>query len=169
MVVPIADSAAWQWQISLPHHQEPLQKGLAEGGVRGFTLIWLTGREKIITRLNNLFSFIYSICAPYRHQNDGITPPLCAPAQSNLLYIVYSPMPNIFSWLLCDYSLIGGRLRPLRDSMSIIFCLPNRLPNSEVTSPHAFHPPCATSPISLLPRTSTFSWLLCLLFKFRPL
>ena len=102
MVVPIADSAAWQWQISLPHHQEPLQKGLAEGGVRGFTLIWLTGREKIITRLNNLFSFIYSICAPYRHQNDGITPPLCAPAQSNLLYIVYSPMPNIFSWLLCE-------------------------------------------------------------------
>ena len=79
-------------------------------------------------------------------------------------------MPNIFGWLSCDYSLIGGLLRPRRDLLSIIFCRPNPLPNSEVTSPHTLHPPRTTSPISLLPWTSTFGWLLCLPgFKFRPL
>jgi hypothetical protein len=31
------------------------QKGLAEGAVAGFHLIQLTGREKIITKLNSLF------------------------------------------------------------------------------------------------------------------
>ena len=29
----------------LAHPREPLQKGLVEGGVGGFYLIWLTGRE----------------------------------------------------------------------------------------------------------------------------
>ena len=86
-------------------------------------------------------------------------------------YIVYSSTPNIFGWLSCDYSLIGGRLRPQRDLFSIIFCHPNHLPNpnGEVTPPHVLHPPHATSPIFLLLRTSTFGWLLCLPFKFRPL
>ena len=74
-------------------------------------------------------------------------------------YIVYSSTPNIFGWLSCDYSLMGGRLRPRRDLLSIIFCHPNHLPNpnGEVTPPHVLHPPHATSPISL-PRTSTFGW-----------
>jgi hypothetical protein len=86
---------------------KPLRKGLAKGSVRGFTLIWLTGREKKL--LDSTIYIVLSILfAPSRRQNDGITPPLRAPAQSNLLYIVYSPTLNIFGLLSCDYSLIGG-------------------------------------------------------------
>jgi hypothetical protein len=34
--VLFANIAAWRFQISPPHPREPLRKGLAEGGVRGF-------------------------------------------------------------------------------------------------------------------------------------
>ncbi len=121
-------------------------------------------RKKLITRL--VLSILF---APYCHQNDGITPPLRASAQLNILHIVYSSTPNNFGWLSRDYSLTGGRLKPQHDLLSIIFCCPNHLQNGKATSPHALHPPRATSPISLLPRTSTFGWLLCIPFKFRPL
>ena len=39
MVVLFVDSAARQWRISPPHPREPLWKGLAEDGVRGFHLV----------------------------------------------------------------------------------------------------------------------------------
>ena len=41
--VAFADAVAWRWRISPPHPREPLRKGLAEDGVRGFYLVWLTG------------------------------------------------------------------------------------------------------------------------------
>ena len=39
MVVPFAATAAWMWGVSHPYLQEPLQKGLGEGGLRGFCLV----------------------------------------------------------------------------------------------------------------------------------
>ena len=78
-----------------------------------------------------------------------------APAQLNVLYIVYSPMPNIFGWLSCDYSLIGGRFtlyfyysciapfdvqRPLRDLLSIIFRRPKSFPKLRRRHPTRFTP-----------------------------
>ena len=56
-----------------------------------------------------IYLVLYILFAPYHRQNDGITPPLHAPPQWNLLYIVYSPTTEIFGWLSCDYLLIGGQ------------------------------------------------------------
>jgi hypothetical protein len=36
---------AWLLQISSPHPQEPMQKRLTNGGIAGFYIIVLTGRE----------------------------------------------------------------------------------------------------------------------------
>jgi hypothetical protein len=36
MVILFDTTVAWLWQISLPHLQVPLRKGLGEGGVAGF-------------------------------------------------------------------------------------------------------------------------------------
>jgi hypothetical protein len=107
--------------------------------------------------------------APYSRQNDGITPPLHAPAQSNLLYIVYSPTPNIFGWLSCDYLLIGGQFT-LPCFYFYYFCIaPFNVQNNWTASPCMLQTPRASFLFLLSPLTPTFGWLLCLPFKFRPL
>jgi hypothetical protein len=55
--------------------------------------------------------------APYHHQNNRTTSPLCAPAQSNLLYIIYSPTPNMFGWLPCFMFIIFALLHSTSKTM----------------------------------------------------
>jgi hypothetical protein len=53
VVVPFADSAAWQWRISPPHPGEPLLKGLAVDGVQGFIQFYNQAKKKLFTTVNS--------------------------------------------------------------------------------------------------------------------
>jgi hypothetical protein len=80
----------------------------------------------------------------------------------------------IIHWLAADLRYIFIILALLHSTSKghcVIYCqLFSSSPiisQTEATSPHALHPPHATSQMALLPRTSTFGS--CLPFKFRPL
>ena len=162
MVVPFADSAAWDWRISPPHPREPLRKGLAKGGVGGFYLIHLTSREKNWLLYSTIYLLLSILFAPYCHQNDGITPPLHTPAQSNLLYIFF-PLRRIFlvgccviiCWLAanlhCRVFFIIFALLHLTSKM-----MGQRPPTR--SKPHA--PPLSSFPT--LTANTTLGWLLWL-------
>ena len=161
MVVPFADSAAWDWRISPPHPREPLRKGLAEGGVGGFYLIHLTGREKNWLLYSTIYLLLSILFAPYCRQNDGITPPLHTPAQSNLLYIFYSPTPNILGWLLCDYLLIGSQFTLPCFFLLFLHCSIWRLKWWDSVPPHAPNPTRLLY-LPTLTANTTVGWLLWL-------
>ena len=152
MVVPFATTAAWWWQISPPLPQGPLRNGLVEGGVRGFYLICMTGREKIITKLDIFYFNSFSLhLSPPKWWN--ITP-LHAPSQSNLLFIIPYVAFTSF-WLVVVFVLISRR--PTKATSWFIV---NYFSLSQ-SSPKWWGniPPHTTSPTSLLPQTLTFGWL----------
>jgi hypothetical protein len=70
-----------------------------------------------------IYLVLYILFAPYHRQNDGITPPLHAPPQWNLLYIVYSPTTEIFGWLSCDYLLIVAANLRCRVFIFYYYCI----------------------------------------------
>ena len=58
------------------------------------------------------------------------------------LYIVYSPTPNIFGWLSCDYSLIGGKFT-LPCFYIYNFCIaPFDIQNNGTAYSHTIQTPC---------------------------
>jgi hypothetical protein len=81
------------------------------------------------------------------------------PPLSNLLAFLSSVTPACF-WLVVAFEIsIGSHLRPRRFLLLLLLSLPPQM--MVWHPPYTFRPGRAPSPISLLPRTPTFGWLLC--------
>ncbi len=89
-----------------------------------------------------------------------------APPWSNLLAFLSFFTPAGF-WLVVAFEIsIDGPLRPRRKFFIFTFLLLSLPPQTMVRRlPHTFRSGRAPSPISLLPQTPTFGWLLCCLTK----
>ena len=89
-----------------------------------------------------------------------------ASRSSRLPSLFPSVAAAVFGWLLCNFWLIGGHLRPRR----IFFLLsPYSSPPNDTSTPSPSHAAQRASPLSSpLTLPPTFGWLLCLLTKRRP-
>ena len=104
MVVPFADSAAWQWQISPPHPGEPLLKGLAVDGMQGFIQFYNQAEKnclQLLTVIYYIFSMLLITIAPkmmtLHPQHDH--------SRSNLLSCITYLMSVSF-WLVVVFTII---------------------------------------------------------------
>jgi hypothetical protein len=66
------------------------------------------------------------------------------------------------------FSFVGGRLRPQRIFVVIVFLHQFAAPSKETTPPHTFHPGRLSSSMPLPPSMPTFGWLLCPPIKRQP-
>ena len=99
-------------------------------------------------------------------------PPLPMPPSVPDMYLFYHLLiPPLFGWLLCLFLSIGVLLEPMCYLFSFNFVIPivTRIDGMTPPPPPALQTGRATSQTSLLPRTPTVGWLLCLHFKFWPL
>ncbi len=76
--------------------------------------------------------------------------------------------PACFWLVVVWFSLVGGRLRPRRIFVVVLFLRQFAAPSKETTPPHTFRPGCPSSSMPLPPSMPTFGWLLCPSIKQQP-
>ena len=103
-------------------------------------LIRLTGQEKNITKLNDLFYFyiLFAPLLPPKQWND--TPCVLTPSHTLSSPIYSPPCLHVFGWLLCALSSIGIHLRT---GVFSFFCI-NQFNNWS----KRIHPPICSNPVA---------------------
>ena len=104
--------------------------------MRGFYLIWLAGRKKLTTKLNNLFYVLPLIQYPTPPKQWNCTSPV-PPARCTFPPYYLLLWPPVFDWLLGLKSSTGSHLRPRCILYFIFFVNQFATPNDGRVSPHA--------------------------------
>jgi hypothetical protein len=133
-----------------------------EGVDRGwFTRVLLSltmrPRKKYFLLTTDLFSFNYLIDHYCHPKQWHYIPQTITPGQTSSP-VSTPPRPSISSWLLRESSLIGGHLRPWRDSFYIIILLSQLTPKQWVDI--SLHAPTPARLLSNIPPTAIIDFLL---------
>ncbi len=100
--------------------------------------------------------------------SDRFALPLRSPRRSQLPSFTSFVAPACFWLVVVWFSFVGGRLRPRRIFVVVLFLCWFAAPSEETTPPHTFRPGRLSSLMTLPPSMLTFGWLLCPSIKQRP-